>query len=238
MTQQYVLLRKENDLLNSLIGQSFNEKSKFEAYKILKEIHSKAQRRSIDKKALCYVVDKNEILGVGGSTLMKEKKTGKIESNLILDNFGKWLSANWKGGTLGLGVALLDEFGTPRFFNIYTNTNQYNNASAFRFLMQVGAGTTAPARTDFDLETPFVTGTEALRFESTIPFYNATVFNFKNTGSVTAGGTGTVNEAVIQPIWRDSALASRVVTLYHDLISPGVPFIPGQTIALEYTTQI
>ena len=53
MKQQLILLREENDLLNSLIGQSFNQRTKFEAEKILTEIHSKAQDRSIGKMALC-----------------------------------------------------------------------------------------------------------------------------------------------------------------------------------------
>ena len=65
MKQQYVLLKQENDLLNSLIGQSFNQRTKFEADKILKEIHKQADKYSMEK-AMCYVIDKGEIKGVGG----------------------------------------------------------------------------------------------------------------------------------------------------------------------------
>jgi len=79
MKQQYVLLRKENDLLNSLRGKSYNERTKFEASKILNEIHKQADRYCMEK-ALCYVLDKGEIKGVGGSSLMQHKKTGEIVS--------------------------------------------------------------------------------------------------------------------------------------------------------------
>jgi len=86
-----ILLRKENDDLKCLISQSFNEKNKFEAEKILNEIHSKAENRMIGKKALCYIVKNGIIRGVGGSTLMMDKN-GKIVSNLILDQLGGFLA--------------------------------------------------------------------------------------------------------------------------------------------------
>ncbi len=37
--KQFLLLKEKNDTLKSLIGKSYNEKSKFEAEKILTEIH-------------------------------------------------------------------------------------------------------------------------------------------------------------------------------------------------------
>jgi len=70
MSQLYIPLRKANDSLNSLIGQSFNQKSKFEAEKILAEIHSVAQDRLVGKKALCYVHDKGEIKGIWRQLLL------------------------------------------------------------------------------------------------------------------------------------------------------------------------
>jgi len=238
MIQQYDLLRKDNDLLNSLIGQSFNQKSKFEAEKILDEIHSKAAGRTIGKKTLCYIVDKQEIKGVGGSTLMKDKKTGKITSNLILDNFGIWLSRVWKGGVITISAALITTAGSAKSVNVYTSGSQFNSANAFRGLLQVGSGNTAPARTDIAIETAFGSGPEATFFESSIPVYNLGNSNFKNLGQITALGSGTVNESVFLVAWRATDLSTQIYALYRDIISPGQAFITGQSIALEYTTQM
>ncbi len=234
------LLRKENDLLNALIGQSFNEKSKNEAYKILQEIHLDAKHRSVDKKALCYAVNKGEITGVGGSTMMQNEKTGRIESNLIMNNFGVWLAKVFKGGTLaGTATPIVDNTNVARAWNIYRSVSfHYNDFVAQRVLLRIGSGTTVPTRTDFDVEIPFVTSPESLFFESTIPVYDLINFSFKNAGSVTTNGSGTVNEAVLALVARDTTNLSRTFLFYRDIISPAVPFIIGQTVALEYTTQI
>jgi len=238
MIQQYELMRKENDLLNSLVGQSFNQRTKFEAEKIMKQIHSKAKARSLDKMALCYVHEQGEIKGVGGSSLMRNKKTGEIQSNLILNNLGQALSGIFKGGVLVSERVIVDSIGVGRNTRFVAPNVLFNDTLIFRVLLQVGSGSTAPARTDFAIETAFGTGPEDTFFESTIPIYDNSNFNFKNAGSISAGGSGTVNESVLQAFWSDAANGSRVNTLYRDAISPGVPFVASQTIALEYTTQI
>jgi len=242
MKQQYIILHKENDLLNSLIGQSFNQKSKFEAEKILNEIHSKAQARSIGKMALCYVLDKNEILGVGGSTLLKDKKTGEIVSNLILNQFGIWLAGmfhRFTGGTTSRVIR--DITNTNRTINVYSSIATYNLilAGSLGLQLQVGAGSTAPARTDFNIETPFGTAPESTpKIPISDGAFNSGLGNFKTNISISAGGSGTVNESVVNFSWRDSFGTTRGFVVFRDIISPAVPFVVGQTIALEYTVQL
>ena len=104
--------------------------------------------------------------------------------------------------------------------------------------MQVGSGSTAPTRTDFDIETAFGTSPESAKFNSSVPVYSDVNFNFKNSGQITAGGSGTVNESIFEIIWRDQGSVNRFFVLYRDAISPGVPFVASQSIFLEYTTQI
>jgi len=240
MKQEYVLLRKENDLLNSLIGQSFNQKTKFESYKILKEIHSKAQDRSIGKMALCYIVDKNEVLGVGGSSLMKNKKTGKIVSNLILDNFGEWLGAIFKTTITGnRSTTLITEVGGSEFVQEYGGTLFNNGGTGFGSTLQVGSGSTPPARTDFFVETPFGTAPENFRFAGiSNPVYNSGLGNFKLSATINAGGAGTINESILMMQWDNTSSALKTFTLFRDIISPAQSFIVGKTIALEYTIQL
>jgi len=237
MSQQYYLLRKENDLLNSLIGQSFNQKSKFEAEKILDQIHSKTESRSIGKKALCYIIDNGEIKGVGGSTLIKDKN-GKIVSNLILDNFGIWLAGLFKGGNFSNTVALKDLSDVAHAIRIYGTSVFFNEAVTFRMLLFVGSGTNVPARTDFFVQTSFATAPESGGLECSVPVYNLANSNFKNLATITAGGSGTINESVFSSFWRDTANVSRQFSLFRDIISPGQAFVVGQTISLEYTVQL
>jgi len=208
--------------------------------KILTEIHSKAQGRSIGKMALCYVLDNNEIKGVGGSTLLKDKKR-KIISNLILDQFGIWLAGIFRKNVGGnTSIILKDNTDTNRTVNIYGDLNNFNRGlGTTGSALKVGSGNTAPARTDFGIETPFVTTPESLNFAlGANPIYSSGLANFKTAGIITAGGAGTINESVHEMIWRDSALSNRVFTIFRDIISPAVPFIAGQSIALEYTIQL
>lgn len=241
MKQEYVLLKKENDLLNSLIGQSFNERTKLEAYKIIKEIHKQADQYSMEK-ALCYVVDKGEVKGVGGSTLMKDKKTGEIVSDLILDQFGVLFAGvlskfqvadkiiqlkNTSGALINL-----KPIGTPTTF-AQLGFGGIGN----RF--QIGSGSTPPVRQDFNIETAFGTAPESgLMSPATDPVFNSGLGNFKMIASITAGGAGTINESVWIGTWLNSANATNQYAMFRDIISPAVAFVAGQTIALEYTIQL
>jgi len=231
-------------LLNSLIGQSFNQKSKFEAYKILKQIHKQADEYSM-VKGLCYIVQNGEIKGVGGSSLMKDKKTGEIVSDLILDNFGLWLTGICRSnvGTTKV-VVLKNRSAVDKNVNVYSTETQSffsrTNSGAKGFLVQVGSGTTAPARTDTNIETAFGTSPESINFTSTTDaVYNLTNSNFKFLGSITAGGSGTINESIMLSFWEQVVGGSPdSFVMFRDIISPGQSFVPGQSIALEYTVQL
>jgi len=241
MKQQYILLREENDLLNSLIGQSFNQRTKFEANNIVKEIHKQADQYSMEK-AICYVIDKGEIKGVGGSSLMQNKKTGEIVSDLIMDNMGLWMAKLFSTLTtanqsftgknnVNANIAIHSRALTSNVFNITSGGNVGIN-------LAVGAGSTPPTRQDFNLATAFVTPPENVSFSAGFPVYNSGLGTFKNLGSIIAGGSGTINESVLFNLMRTQASGLSLLTLFRDIISPAVPFIAGQSIALEYTVQL
>jgi len=235
-----ILLRKENDLLKSLIGKSFNQKSKFEAEKILSEIHSKAYDRSINKNVMCYVTDKNEILGLGGSTLMKDKN-GKIISNLILDQFGLFLAGVFKFFSPSfLAITLKDAGATSNNIRIYNTGGLFNNmVSDSGVNLLIGSGNTAPTRQDFEIETFFGTAPESTPFSAVSnPVFNSGLGNFKVAGIITAGGSGTINESVLSGLWQNNVSSIKRYVLFRDIISPAVSFIAGQSIALEYTVQL
>jgi len=240
MKQQYILLRKENDSLNSLIGESFNQKTKFEAEKILDEIHCKAESRMIGKKALCYIVDNLEIKGVGGSTLLKHKKTEKIISNLILDQFGIFLAQFFGRITTGSrNVTIKDFLGVNQTVGVYRTAQSFNVLSNVGIFVKVGSGSTVPARTDFKIETSFGTTPEDVGFVATSdPVFSSGLGNLKYAAIITAGGSGTINESTLGSQWQNIFAVAKGFTLFRDIISPSQAFIAGQTIALEYTVQL
>jgi len=240
MSQQHILLRKANESLNSLIGQSFNQKSKFEAERILDEIHSVAQDRLIGKKTLCYATDKGEIKGVGGSTLLKDRKTGQIVSNLVLDQFGIFLAGIFKSRTTGVNTIIIkDTGGTDRSVRMYSSTGTFNEGTPIGMEVQIGSGTTPPVRTDVFLETPFITTPEAGAFAAVSnPVWNSGQGTFKYAATISAGDSGTINEAIMRAAWGDIVPQVKIFTLFHDAISPGVVFVSGQSITVEYTIQM
>jgi len=242
MTQQFMALRERNDPLKELIGNSYNQKSKDEAERILKEIHSISSGQTLDKHVLCYATRDGEVKGVGGSSLLEDKLTGEIQSNLILDQFGIWLSGIFRTqGTAVESRTMRDTGNVLRTLQIYGNGVHFNETpgSSPGCDVIVGSGTTAPTRADFVTETVFLTAPEngAIALGVNSVYTNSTNI-IKMQGSITAGGSGTINESNFRGVWQDNTGGFRAYTLYRDIISPGVPFISGDSIILEYTTQI
>jgi len=238
----FSLLENENNLLKSLVGNSYNNKSRLEAGKILDEIHSKAQQRMISKRALCFILDKNEIKAVGGSTLLKDKKTGEIVSNLILDQFGLWLTGLFTPLSAGnRTITITDSTGAPISVAVYTSLTTFNaivGGVAVGQRLQVGSGSSSPLRTNFAIETPFATVPEMNPFSGSTPVWNSGSGLFKTAGLISAGGSGTVRESILRNQWRDVGVGTRNYTMFRDLISPALGFTAGQSIALEYTVQL
>lgn len=242
MKQEYIVLKKNNDSLNSLIGKSFNQKSKQEAYKILCEIHEKSEQKSFSK-ALVYVIDKNEIKGVGGSSLMKDKKTGKIISDLLNNNFGDLFSKFFKPVAVTNSTAtLIDETNTTDFYRCFRATSGavYNSGSGAN--IQIGSGAVAPSRSDFAINTAFGTAPESVRQNL---LFGSSVW-VSGLGRVTtiamaltAGGSGTIRETVLFWRWNNFGnTAQRFNLMTRDLISPTLAFNPAQNIQVDYTWQL
>ena len=241
--KQYSILKEKNDPLNSLIGKSYNQKSQFEAEKILKEIHK--GYFSSWSKAIVYCIDPKtkEILGVGGSSLLYDKKTKRIQSDLILDNFGKFMSA-WFTRVSGVNSnAVLQandaSFGSYAIYVMSGGGAEYNTFIGAR--IQLGSGSVI-ARSDFTVTTPFVTSPESLILNvlSTGIFTSGTgKITSIITGHSPTGGSGTIAETGLYFSWGVLPVGNfRLVMMYHDLISPTVSFSPAQQIITNYTIQL
>jgi len=245
MSQQLILLREKSDSLNSLIGKSFNEKSKLEAEKILTEIHK--GYFSSWTKALVYCIEPktNEILGVGGSSLLYDKKRKRIHSDLLMDNFGEFLKAMFTNVTApseSNAVMKVESTGAPSSFGFYLPTGvavSYNDEMGTN--IEIGSSSVI-ARTDFKITTPFVSPPESLRSgllaDSTYQSGTGKIIGINTTFSPT-GGSGTVREsALFQRMGVRPVGNSRRVMFAHDIISPVVPFTSGKIITVNYTWQL
>ena len=155
MNQQLLVLKEKNDLLKDLIGLSYNQKVKSEAYKILNEIHKDYQPGMAKALVYCYDPKSKEIFGIGGSSLLQDRKNGRIFSDLINDNFGKYFATHFSPvQDANRNVTLQDITGSPEIMGILRTTGtSYNRQIGTQ--VQVGQGSTAPARTDITIETQF-----------------------------------------------------------------------------------
>jgi len=237
MKQEYILLPKENEPLNDLIGKTLNQKTKDLAYDILCEIHSKAKKIS-RLKCLVYLTDlnRNEILGIGGSSLMKDKN-GNIISDLINDNYGEIWSRYHRAFVNAVkSVTLVNQLGNNNVENLY-RTGGNGMEDRFGGEFRIGSGTNPPARSDFNVQTGFGSAPESTELnEIGLGIYNG------GTGRITGiatqftptGGSGTVREAV----WfQELRSVATKFAMTRDLISPTVSFVAGQTITVDYTWQ-
>jgi len=248
LSQQIIVLKNRNDLLNSFVGKSFDQKLKDEAYQMLVEIHKGYFSSGL--KCLVYNVDQktNKVLGIGGSSLLQNKKTGEIYSDLIMGNFlrfwGGMVSTPTGGDrTINMGR----EASPPAGFNV----NIYDDNSSHKGYNQtlggkinIGSSATAPDRADERLGAKFVSSPESL----------LRVISNPNSGSIYNSGTGRISPitANIQPTGgagtiRETGLYLNCVPVTggapdfmfaHDSISPNVVFVAGQAINIEYTWQL
>lgn len=198
--------------------------------RMLKEV----DRRIFESVVVSVLDKKRRIKGIGLN----------VHNDLILDNFGLLLASLIRAPVADVtSVSLKDVDGVAKSFNSYSSagaTGQYtfNNAltvsCALGTQLQVGSGLTAPARDDYSIETPFATAPENGRFGSSSGSYAVGAISF--SGSITAGGSGTVNETGFFGLWMDSGV--QTVMLFHDLLATGVPFVAGQIILVSYSINL
>lgn len=173
-------------------------------------------------------------------------KNGKLKSvskskvgNLILDNFGKLLAGLIRAPVSALSsVSLKNVDGVAKSFysyssggvSNYTFNNALTVACDLGTLLQIGSGSTPPLRSDFSIETPFGISPESGRFDTGTGSYVDGVITF--SGSITAGGSGTIREVGFFATWMDVGV--QTIMLFHDAISPAKPFIPNDSITVTY----
>jgi len=227
-----------NEYLNQFKGDTINDRIVKDSTNYLLEEKLRVTEKNPNEVCLVSVLDPKtkEIISIGGS----------IPSDLILDAFGFLLQEHNRvaGFSPPIDSALVfkAEDGVSRAFRMVSVNPQvsYNMPLGTRGgQIKIGQGITAPVRTDFDIETPFVTSPESLPTNVTAPFYDNTLFQIQFFSSLQAGGSGSVSEVGFFCLWRDVTTgATRRYLLAHDLIFPAVPFIATQVIKTNWVWQI
>ena len=196
--------------------------------------HTERLRREINQRIFESVVvsvldSKGRIRGLG----LNEPK------DLILDNFGAWLAGLIRApvATAWKSCSMVDNGGIARTVYLYYFLGVFN-AHETRSLgtnIRVGSGATPPARSDYAIETPFETPPENAVFPTGDGSYAAGAISF--SGSITAGGSGTIREVGFYGHWIDVDQITRDFMLFHDLVS-AVGFTAGQAITVAYTINL
>lgn len=190
----------------------------------------KEKKRSIVIQAFVEVKDKN------GRVVARGKSR---KGNLILNNFGLWLAGFIRAVVnFTKRVTLVDSGGSSQSVQIYHGDADHfcRTGYALGTVVQVGAGSTAPARDDYTIETPFGTSPEDSPFDTGTGSYVGGVISF--SGAITAGGSGTVSEIGFFGKWWTVAGGVKNIMLFHDLITPTVAFTAGQTITVSYSISL
>jgi len=248
--QQYIVLPKQNEWLQDLIGKSYNQKLIHQAAKKLFIKHGLETGLPGLAKAIVTVTDTKtkEILGIGGSSILENIKTGKKIADITTDNWGRWFASlmapvdnlshsfsndQITGATESLRVYLPAAAPSTSF-----NFTSFAGPTGKGSQIQVGSGSSAPARTDVNIETAFGSAPESGRISSVQAVFDQPSGTLSTVNPIIAGGAGTVSEAAFYFLWHrflGSALLSYLY--FHDSISPGVAFVGAQTITLTYTVQ-
>jgi len=185
--------------------------------------------------ATVIIDDQNIIKGISQSR----------PNNLILDNFGYWLSAMFRAPAEAVFdvVGMKDTGGNAE--TVRTYGPQAANASSFcnyktgqvtGTYMQVGSGSTAAARDDVAIETAFGTAPEDAHFVTGSGSYAAAAVSV--AGAITAGGNGTIAETGLIAKWLNASQVAKLFLLFHDILASTEAFTAGNTITVAYTINL
>jgi hypothetical protein len=189
----------------------------------------------LGKKCVVYTLDPvtMEIEDIGGSSLLRDTKTGLYEPNMILDNFGTWLQNIIRGDTTIF--TLKDNVNSSQSFKIQTTSNIY--AADSNWGGRFGLGSTAPTRADYNIQTPCVSAPENAGITSTGWGYNISNQIIFNIDANPMGATETINEIIIDAVWKNTSGVYKDIALTRDIVGP-ISAAAGKLERAAYAFQI
>lgn len=181
-------------------------------------------RRGIREK-ICVTVEIRGYDEKGKLTGIRRKK-----SDLILDNFGKWLAGLIQDGSAIRTVSITNEAGASKTLKVYETTSIsqfFNYATSGRgAFIAIGSGTTSPARGDYSLVTK--EGEAGVNPAS----YLAGVILF--SASIVLGASKTITESALKMKWNDSGAILVEFLLFRDTFAG----VTGTQFTVQYTINL
>jgi len=251
--RKYSVLRTKNDWLSNYRGQTFNAKLNEEIIKGVISEHAKYKSgnenfvEQLGKKCLVTCIDPKtmELESVGASSLLIDNITGQIVDNLILDNFGLFYKILFRAPQTGIGTTatLTDDTGTDYARAILgngSNTGFLHGPSATNASIgtqvQMGGGTTSPARDDIAIFIPLPSPPEDDYLDTGEGAYTGAFTITYQADANPTGGSGTVKEAGTFGKWSVASGASTTAQfmLTHDSVSPNVTYTSGKLLRAAY----
>ena len=221
-----------NQELSQYIGFTQKQKVLNDAVKILLE--NKAKKLGfLPKPALISLVtvsENQEIKSIGGS----------IPSDLITDQFIRLFGLMFGPSASQRSRLIQDITNVARNVRFSATGNNPWPDGPGGSQVQVGQGSTAPTRADFNIETPFANGgLEDGLVSTALGVYNSSLGQVTVTGVFgLTTGAGTITESILVWQFQDTSITIRSFAMAHDAISPGVSFVASQIITVNYIWQL
>lgn len=266
LISEFEVMRKENDWLNDYKGYTYSHRLKELLTRGLFEEHAKKADVGYAniEKAIVFNIEPStkEILGLGGSSLLREKKSErkfesvlqslafrhrKIIPDLILDNFGLFFAAMWKvPDSSSLSISVPDTSNVLRTIFTYYNLNAsltWNSGAGQNTgsQIQMGSGLNAPARNNFGIQTALPNAPESGSLNTNNGAYTAGNTAIYQADANPTGGSGNVNEIISIGVWQRNPQTAPIVVpiaLARDSITPTVSYTAGKLLRGSYTWQI
>jgi len=198
------------------------------------DFKGKTENRLIGRFQVDVIDKQGQLLATGKSPI----------ADLFTNNFGYIL-----GGLLAASIANVDYTFTgckditnaaASFIIYYSGSGGYSlgfynaGSGAKGLQLGVGSGVTAPARTDYNLQTILGAWTAVT---NTTDLYSNSTYQVITTCSITLAAGGTVNEAGAALILSNPSGTTKTIMVAHDVISPAVGVPAGAAAIPSWTVQ-
>lgn len=161
--------------------------------------------------------------------------------DLILDNYRYFWGAVFTGNVSPVDAALVDDGGNNRSVRVHVagvNTNTVADSGSGTGnkggYIGIGTGTTAPARTDYSLETQVESYTAPT---AGYPTWDSASGNVTISASIPITNTRTITEACLSARWVDTSGSVYYFTMFRDTWA-GTSTVSGDTMVITYIHQL
>ncbi len=207
----------------------------------LKEVKTLADLKRYNEESTRRTIDASCVAALRS---LKDRRIREIgfssPSDLFTNNWGVLLShfIQVPGGE-AVGYTMVDTANSARtnstsYGKVYGGGNymQFWNNSSCGFQFQLGSGSTAAQRSNYNIQTAFATAPESAKFQIG---QSASASGTITLGAViSAGGSGTVNELCmfVTVYWHSTSPATFLVA--RDIVT-AVPFVAGNPLCASYS---